>query len=342
MAKQKRVVFDYIDSLLKDDKENPNDQMIIEIIEIDLTDTDESAPAAEIEEPLAETEEPSAVIEEPSAVIEEPSAIIEEPSAITEQSSIEAEEDIEDSAEGLADEEPEPSGDLITDDEFESLLDELQATGQGAFAAPPPSADELQPASSSEEELSDEAIAAMMEASREADLAAAEPETLSELEIAVASEAELEPQEPPIEHRAIIKAVLIDMHGMKLALPQDQMEAVFDFESVSMSISGLPDWVIGRVESERSTLDVVDTAQWLIPEKYKPEYAEYQQFVVLPGRIWALACDGLVKSIEIPHDELNWNMDRSERGWLIGTYMPERCALIDVPYLVEAFTAKVE
>ena len=334
MAKQKRVVFDYIDSLLKDDKENPNDQMIIEIIEIDLTDTDESAPAAETEEP--------------SAVIEEPSAIIEEPSAITEQPSIEAEEDIKDSAEGLADEEPEPepepepSGDLITDDEFESLLDELQATGQGAFAAPPPSADELQPASSSEEELSDEAIAAMMEASREADLAAAEPETLTELEIAVASEAELEPQEPPIEHRAIIKAVLIDMHGMKLALPQDQMEAVFDFESVSMSISGLPDWVIGRVESERSTLDVVDTAQWLIPEKYKPEYAEYQQFVVLPGRIWALACDGLVKSIEIPHDELNWNMDRSERGWLIGTYMPERCALIDVPYLVEAFTAKVE
>ena len=330
MAKQKRVVFDYIDSLLKDDKENPNDQMISEIIEIDLTDTDESASTSEIEEPLTETEEPSGVTERPS---------------------IEAEEEIEDSTAGLGadvaeepepEPEPEPPGDLITDDEFESLLDELQATGQGAFAAPPPSADEAQPASNSEEELSDEAIAAMMEASREADLAAAEPETLGESETAVALEAELEPQEPPIEHRAIIKAVLIDMHGMKLALPQDQMEAVFDFESVSMSISGLPEWVIGRVESERSTLDVVDTAQWLIPEKYKPEYAEYQQFVVLPGRIWALACDGLVKSIEIPHDELNWNTDRSERGWLIGTYMPERCALIDVPYLVEAFTAKVE
>jgi len=109
-----------------------------------------------------------------------------------------------------------------------------------------------------------------------------------------------------------------------------------------MSISGLPEWVIGRVESDRATTDVVDTALWLIPEKYKPEYAEYKEFVVLSGRIWALACDGLVKSVQIPHDELNWNTDRTQRGWLIGTYMPERCALIDVPYLIEAFTAKIE
>ena len=164
----------------------------------------------------------------------------------------------------------------------------------------------------------------MMEASREADLL---------------QHASLE---QPVDRRAIINAVLIDMHGMRLAIPQDQMEAAFSFENVSMSISGLPEWVIGRIEGERSTTDVVDTALWLIPEKYKPEYAEYKEFVVLPGRIWALACDGLVKSIEIPHDELNWNTDRSQRSWLIGTYMPERCALIDIPLLVEAFSAKIE
>lgn len=134
-----------------------------------------------------------------------------------------------------------------------------------------------------------------------------------------------------------INCILLDMHGLKLAVPFDQIEGAMNFSDLSMELTGLPDWVLGSFGPEHQQTRVVDTALWLIPERYQAEYSEYSEIVILQGRHWALACDGLIKSIQVSADQVNWNQDRERRSWLLGTYMPERCAILDIPRLLDEF-----
>lgn len=135
----------------------------------------------------------------------------------------------------------------------------------------------------------------------------------------------------------IINCVQIDMHGLKLALPFDRIEGALTIETLSMSMNDCPEGVLGIFGSGTEQTLVADTARWLIPERYQAEHAQYNEIVILQGRRWAIACDGLVKSLQIPGDKINWNHDLEKRPWLLGTYMAERCALIDIPTLIGIF-----
>jgi purine-binding chemotaxis protein CheW len=97
--------------------------------------------------------------------------------------------------------------------------------------------------------------------------------------------------------------------------------------------------MIGRFGDDPVWTRIVDTALWLIPERYKHEYSKYSEIVILKGRRWALACDELVQSVRIPTAAINWNRDRKQRSWLLGTYMPERCAILDIEQLLLEFEA---
>jgi len=43
--------------------------------------------------------------------------------------------------------------------------------------------------------------------------------------------------------------------------------------------------------------------------------------------------------VRIPTAAINWNRDRKQRSWLLGTYMPERCAILDIEQLLLEFEA---
>ncbi|GAA0689045.1 hypothetical protein GCM10009104_14210 [Marinobacterium maritimum] len=130
----------------------------------------------------------------------------------------------------------------------------------------------------------------------------------------------------------------MDMHGLKLAIPFDYVEGSLHLVDLSLNLNG-PEWVIGRFGQEPAWTRIVDTARWLIPERYKPEYSRYLEIVILKGRRWALACDELVQSVRIPTAEINWHRDPHHRTWLLGTYMPERCAILDIEHLLLDFEA---
>jgi purine-binding chemotaxis protein CheW len=135
-----------------------------------------------------------------------------------------------------------------------------------------------------------------------------------------------------------MNCILLDMHGLKLAVPFDYVEGALQLESLSLRLDG-PEWVLGRFGEEPAWTQVVDTARWLIPERYKPEYSKYAEVIILKGRRWAIACDELVKSIRVDTRQINWHQDKSHRSWLLGTYMPERCAILDIDQLLLEFEA---
>ncbi|MBR9882928.1 MAG: hypothetical protein GYB21_04405 [Oceanospirillales bacterium] len=136
-----------------------------------------------------------------------------------------------------------------------------------------------------------------------------------------------------------MNCVLLDMHGLKLAVDFERIEGALHIGDLALDIAGQPEWVLGAFGSEYDQTLVVDTALWLIPERYKPEHSKYEEVVILQGRKWALACDGLIKSVQVPMDQVNINEDKAHRSWLTGTYMAERCAILDIDQLVEEFEA---
>ncbi len=135
-----------------------------------------------------------------------------------------------------------------------------------------------------------------------------------------------------------MNCILLDMHGLKLAVPFDKVEGALQLEDLSMVLEG-PDWIIGRFGDDPVWTHIVDSARWLIPERYKPEYSKYSEVVILRGRRWALACDELIKSIRIKTSDINWNRNREQRSWLLGTYMAERCAVLDIEQMLLEFEA---
>ncbi|MBA4501039.1 chemotaxis protein CheW [Marinobacterium marinum] len=152
----------------------------------------------------------------------------------------------------------------------------------------------------------------------------------------VAGVAEPSPVEVPAVEASTgeeLNCILVDMHGLKLAIPFDHVEGSMHLTDLALSLEG-PDWMIGRFGQAPAWTRIVDTARWLIPERYKPEYSRYLEVVILKGRRWALACDGLVQSVRIPVAAINRHQDARQRTWLLGTYMPERCAILDIEQLL--------
>ncbi|GGO85052.1 hypothetical protein GCM10011348_32710 [Marinobacterium nitratireducens] len=135
--------------------------------------------------------------------------------------------------------------------------------------------------------------------------------------------------------------VLVRMHGLRLAVPFDQVQAVQHLDGLSLALDRDHDWVLGRYESRTGPVQVVDTALRMIPERYDPALARYREALVLSGRRWALACDELLQSLQLRADEVKWNGDRASRPWLLGTCARERCFLVDVPALLAQFDAAI-
>ncbi len=129
--------------------------------------------------------------------------------------------------------------------------------------------------------------------------------------------------------------MLVEIYGLKLALPLEYIEGTQHINMLTLQLDNLHDWILGSFGSPLSLTQIVDTAGFLIPDRYDATKSHYKEVVVLTGRRWAISCDELVKSIKVPSARININTDKKSRPWLLGTYMPERCAIVDIPELLE-------
>jgi purine-binding chemotaxis protein CheW len=107
--------------------------------------------------------------------------------------------------------------------------------------------------------------------------------------------------------------------------------------TVTLQLNNQYDWILGSFERSSFSTAIVDTGQWLLADRYDAALSRYAELIVLDGKNWALACDELVKSVRIPHSRINMNSNKQGRPWMLGTYMEERCAVVDVAALVAQF-----
>ncbi|MEW9797519.1 chemotaxis protein CheW [Alteromonas sp. CYL-A6] len=132
------------------------------------------------------------------------------------------------------------------------------------------------------------------------------------------------------------QALFFDVAGLTLAVPLITLGGIHQLEKVG-PLFGKPDWFKGVMLHRDEKLNVVDTALWVMPEKYDQNLAEtlhYQYLVMLGDSVWGLACEKLVNTVTLSKSDVKWRESKGKRPWLAGMVKERMCALIDVNQLV--------
>ncbi|KDE39582.1 CheW domain protein [Nitrincola lacisaponensis] len=139
----------------------------------------------------------------------------------------------------------------------------------------------------------------------------------------------------------VVRCILVDVHGLKLAIPISDVDGAQEISSLTMSIEMRHDWIIGHFGPDDTPVSVIDTGRWVIPQSYSVDKAAYTDVLILKGRRWALACNQIIQSVDLSLQDINLNQDKDRRAWLYGTSLKQRCAVLDTDQLLEEFEVMI-
>jgi len=133
------------------------------------------------------------------------------------------------------------------------------------------------------------------------------------------------------------ECLLFDVAGLTLAVPLVCLGSIYPLAGQELTpLFGQPDWFLGILPSQSGNLKVLDTARWVMPDRYRDDFKQGLQYVIsVQGYEWGLAVHQVSRSIRLNPDEIKWRSQRSQRPWLAGTVIEHMCALLDVAALAE-------
>lgn len=133
------------------------------------------------------------------------------------------------------------------------------------------------------------------------------------------------------------ECLLFDVAGLTLAVPLVSLGSIYPLQGHDLTpLFGQPDWFLGILPSQAGNLKVLDTARWVMPDRYRDDFREGLQYVIsVQGYEWGLAVHQVSRSIRLDPREIKWRTQRTQRPWLAGTVIDHMCALVDVAALAE-------
>ena len=137
------------------------------------------------------------------------------------------------------------------------------------------------------------------------------------------------------------QALFFEVAGLKVALPLKDLGGIHQIGALN-TLPGKPAWYKGVMLYREQKINVVNTAMWVMPEKYDQALAEklnYQYVIMLGKSSWGLACETLVNTITLEQDDVKWRSAEGKRPWLAGLIKQHMCALLDVDALVALLAA---
>lgn len=133
------------------------------------------------------------------------------------------------------------------------------------------------------------------------------------------------------------ECLLFDVAGLTLAVPLVCLGSIYPLQGQELTpLFGQPDWFLGILPSQAGNLKVLDTARWVMPDRYRDDFREGLQYVIsVQGYEWGLAVHQVSRSIRLDPNEVKWRSQRTQRPWLAGTVIEHMCALLDIASLAE-------
>ncbi|TMN93791.1 chemotaxis protein CheW [Pseudoalteromonas phenolica] len=154
----------------------------------------------------------------------------------------------------------------------------------------------------------------------------------------IKEEAIVEPNLTSVQEEYVeseFQALFFEVAGLTLAVPLKSLGGIHQLGEVT-ALFGKPKWFKGVMLNREEKLNVVDTARWVMPEKYTPELEEkldYQYLITLGDSPWGLLAENLINNITLKPEDIKWRVNGGKRPWLAGVIKEKMCALIDVENL---------
>ncbi|MBN8444774.1 MAG: chemotaxis protein CheW [Gammaproteobacteria bacterium] len=150
------------------------------------------------------------------------------------------------------------------------------------------------------------------------------------------------PATPVAEYRqGKFQALFFEVAGLKVALPLKELGGIHKMGPLN-HLPGKPAWYRGVMLYRDQKINVVNTAMWVMPEKYDQALAEklnYQYVIMLGKSSWGLACESLINTVTLEQDDVKWRSAEGKRPWLAGLIKQHMCALLDVDAMVALLAA---
>ncbi|WP_419709044.1 chemotaxis protein CheW [Pseudomonas sp. NFX224] len=133
------------------------------------------------------------------------------------------------------------------------------------------------------------------------------------------------------------ECLLFDVAGLTLAVPLVCLGSIYSLAGHELTpLFGQPEWFLGILPSQAGNLKVLDTARWVMPDRYRDDFQQGLQYVIsVQGYEWGLAVHQVSRSLRLDPNEIKWRSHRGQRPWLAGTVIEHMCALLDVSSLAE-------
>lgn len=133
------------------------------------------------------------------------------------------------------------------------------------------------------------------------------------------------------------ECLLFDVAGLTLAVPLVCLGSIYSLEGQELTpLFGQPDWFLGILTCQAGNLKVLDTARWVMPDRYRDDFRQGLHYVIsVQGYEWGLAVHQVSRSLRLDPQEIKWRSQRGQRPWLAGTVIEHMCALLDVAELAE-------
>lgn len=133
------------------------------------------------------------------------------------------------------------------------------------------------------------------------------------------------------------ECLLFDVAGLTLAVPLVCLGSIYSLAGHELTpLFGQPEWFLGILPSQAGNLKVLDTARWVMPDRYRDDFRQGLQYVIsVQGYEWGLAVHQVSRSLRLDPNEIKWRSHRGQRPWLAGTVIEHMCALLDICALAE-------
>jgi len=133
------------------------------------------------------------------------------------------------------------------------------------------------------------------------------------------------------------QALYFEVGGLTLAVPLIELGGIHQVDKTT-SLVGKPKWLKGVMLYRDEKINVVDTALWVMPEKYDERLRKslnYQYIIMLNESGWGLSVENLIDTVTLKQEEVKWVDSPSKRPWLAGLVKDKKCALLDVDSLIQ-------
>ncbi|MDX1678222.1 chemotaxis protein CheW [Arsukibacterium sp.] len=132
------------------------------------------------------------------------------------------------------------------------------------------------------------------------------------------------------------QALFFSVAGLKLAVPLTELGGIHQLGEIN-SLFGKPAWFKGLMLYREQKISVVDSARWVMPEKYDQQLQQklnYQYVIMLGTSNWGLTCETLINTYTLEQDEVKWRETDGKRPWMAGLIKKHMCVLVDVDAMI--------